>query len=107
MGQGAQSWRTGFLTFPLVHAGTGVIYSEETTMATCTSDDAWGRAVDRGAFLQEPYYVPLTAGPAWSEWCTKIDNTMQSVFLRHMTAQQGVAQATQAVQSVLNQFWAS
>jgi ABC-type glycerol-3-phosphate transport system substrate-binding protein len=56
---------------------------------------------------QAKYNVPLQAGPGWSEWRTKMDNTMQSVFLRHMTPQQGIAQATQAVQTVLDQFWAS
>ena len=56
---------------------------------------------------QEKYNVPLQAGPAWSEWRAKLDNTMQSVFLRRMTPKQGVAQATQAIQSVIDQFWAS
>src|SRR5919199_3519873 len=54
---------------------------------------------------QEKYNVPLQAGPAWSEWRAKLDNTMQSVFLRRMTPQQGVAQANQAIQTVLDQFW--
>jgi multiple sugar transport system substrate-binding protein len=56
---------------------------------------------------QAKYNVPLQAGPAWSEWRAKLDNTMQGVFLRHMTPQQGVVQATQAIQTVLDQFWAS
>lgn len=56
---------------------------------------------------QEKYNVPLTAGPAWSEWRAKMDNTMQNVFLRRMTAKQGVEQAAQAVQTVIDQFWAS
>ena len=56
---------------------------------------------------QEKYNVPLQAGPAWSEWRAKLDNTMQSVFLRRVTPQQGVAQATQAIQTVIDQFWAS
>lgn len=56
---------------------------------------------------QQNHLVPLTAGPAWSEWRNKMDSTMQSVFLRRLTAQQGVAQASQAIQTVLDQFWAS
>lgn len=56
---------------------------------------------------QAPYNVPGAGGPAWSEWRAKMDNTMQSVFLRHLTPQQGVAQAAQSVQQVLDQFWAS
>jgi multiple sugar transport system substrate-binding protein len=64
-------------------------------------------AHERVIVEQEPYLVPLTAGPAWSEWRTQMDNTMQSVFLRRVSAQQGVAQATQQVQTVVDQFWAS